>query len=172
MADLTTLLSKFLQNLSFYSGGVSGALTVNTTQTGTTAVTTEEDLWTYSLPANTLSANGKTLRITVFFKHATNGNDKLKKLYFGSTVIAQHQGTQSAISGIIQATLVRTSATAQLAWNVVVGPGNAAVTSQPAIETTPAETLSGAVTIKFTGQNGTASANDIVFRAAIVELLN
>lgn len=149
--------------------GVGGVLTVNTTQAGTTAVTTEEDLWTYSLPANTLSANGKAVRITAFGTTAANANNKTIKLYFGSTVVAT-SGTSgyNGIAWTLTVPVIRTGAATQLGMGGVAVVGGSLGNSWSA----PAETLSGAITIKVTGQNGTASANDIVFRGAIVEYLS
>jgi hypothetical protein len=147
---------------------LGGTLTVSTTQTGTTAVTTEEDLWTYSLPANTLSSNGKTVRITGWISTAANANTKTVRVYFGSTVIATRNTATASLLMWFEAYVVRTSATAQIGRarrDVEQGALNYSFT-------TPAETLTGAVTIKITGQNGTASANDIVLAGAVVELLN
>lgn len=177
--DLQTQLAKFLNALvsgtptvpvggSETPAAVSTVLHVSTTQTATGADTTETDLWTYSLPANTLNANGKGVRVTVFGTYAANGNTKTGKLYFGSTVVSTHSGTTNNATWWHAATILRTSATAQIAFNDArIGASN--ITQA---KTEPAETLSGAVTIKFTGTNGSANANDIVFLGAIVETLN
>jgi hypothetical protein len=146
---------------------LGGVLTVNTTQASTTAVVTEEDLWTYSLPANTLSANNKAVRITVFGRTAANANNKDIKLYFAGTVVAARSGAFNAQVWMLTATVIRTGASAQLA----IGQGSTN-TDDRNTRTTPAGDTTTALTIKMTGQNGTASANDIIFDGATVELLN
>ena len=146
----------------------SGVIHVNTTQTGTTAVTTEETLWTYTLPANTLSANGQSVRITIAAQSAANANAKSLRLYFGGTVIESRiGGADNATAYRIQYTVTRVSATSQLSsgWMMIAGGVDSGF-----IET-PAETLTGNVIIKLTGQNGTANANDLVLKSAVVEYL-
>jgi hypothetical protein len=180
MADLTTLLSKFLGAISaglptFGAGGgtgtasVSGTLTTGATSVGTAADTNETDLWTYTLPANTLSANGRGVRITVWFTTAANANTKTGKLYFGSTVLGGPSTTVSAAPIRITAEVIRTGAGTQVYSEVGISGNFASGTSQNAGALT--ETLTGAVTIKATGTNGTAAANDIVFKGAIVEVI-
>jgi hypothetical protein len=167
MADLTTLLSKFLKSLDFFSGRVSGVLTTTTTSAGTTAVTTEEDLFSYSLPANVLSANAKAVRILAFGRTAANGNTKTIKLYFGGTVVASRSGAFNGQDWFLSATVIRTSASAQLA----IGQGSVNSDDRNT-RSTPAGDTTTALTIKMTGQNGTAAANDIIFDGATVEALN
>jgi hypothetical protein len=101
MADLTTLLNKFLQNL--YAGvldlggsstvtigsgtsvtsvavgsGTTTALVGGTLFTSTTAAATtgtaEETLMSYTMPANTLAVNGRGVRITAWGSTAANVN--------------------------------------------------------------------------------------------------
>jgi hypothetical protein len=148
---------------------LGGVLTVSTTQAGTTAVTTEEDLWTYSLPANTLSANGKSLRITVWGTTAANANTKNVRAYFGGTEVAAGQSTTSGANWRIDVVLHRTGASAEISNGLTIFGGAVAGNQSDASLTSD---TTGAIPIKVTGQNGTAAANDIVFRGAIVEALN
>lgn len=146
---------------------VGGVLTTNTTQAGTTAVTTEEELWTYSLPANTLNANGKAVKITAYGTCAANGNTKNMRVYFGSTAGVLLTGAFNGSSWKIVVIVTRTGETAQL----LSGAGQAGGTANTNV-TTASQTLSGAVAIAMKGTNGTAAADDIVFRGATVEVLN
>jgi hypothetical protein len=151
----------------------SGVLTVGTTQVGTDAAVTEKDLWTYSLPANTLSANGKTVRVSAFGTVANNANNKTIKLYFNGTSITTTTTVAATAGWRIEADIVRTASGAQISCATVwtfntagnVPARNIQVTSHTATDT-------AAIAIKVTGQNGTANANDIVFRVASVEVLN
>lgn len=156
--------------LKIAGANVGGVLTVNTTQAGTTSVTTEEDLWSYSLPANTLNANGRGVRITAFGSFAANGNTKTLRLKFGgSNIVSYAIATNNSgweASGIV----IRTGASTQLAGGNKLLTNSATLLSSGIV--TPAEDTTAAIVIKVTGTNGTASANDIVFRGAVVELLN
>lgn len=171
MADLTTLLSQFLYSrLPLFNGGPSGILTgsVSTTLAGTAANTDEQTLYAFSLPASTLGVNGRGVRIRAFGTVAANGNTKTVKLKFGSTIIATRAAADNGQTWTITADVIRTSATAQLGHGWLVNTGGS-VANQSI--TTPAETLSGAVTISLTGQSGTGTASDVVFRGAYVELI-
>lgn len=142
-------------------------LTSNATTTGTGANTTETDLWTYSLPAGTLSTNLWGVRIKAWGTTGANANNKTFKVYFGATQIVALSTTANASGWTSLGTVLRTAAATQQAGaQLQIGLGTTQSTS-----TAPAETLSGAVTIKVTGQNGSAVANDCVFRGATVELL-
>jgi hypothetical protein len=147
---------------------VGGVLSVNTTEASTGADTNETDLWTYSLPANTLNVNGKGVRVTAWGVNAANVNNKTWKVYFGSTAV--YALGPSALNGSsfrVVMEVARTGAAAQIAA-AFGGAGGTLTTATAA----PAGDTTGAITIKVTGQNGTASASDIVFKGAIVEVLN
>lgn len=174
MSDATTNLAQFLYGqLPKFSpaGAASGALTVSTTSAQTGADTNETDLWTYSLPANTLSANGKGVRVTAWGNKAANANTVTPRLYFGATVLASASIVTSGAVWRITADVLRTGASAETAFATIMyaasGNDSNFVPSRPE----PAADTTAAITIKVTGQNGTASAGDIVFRGAIVELI-
>jgi hypothetical protein len=147
--------------------GVGGTLTISTTQAATGANTTETDLWTYSLPANTLSANNYGVRITAWGSPAANANNKIVRLYFGGTVVTSGSSTSGSNGWRMVAEVLRTGAATQVALGQTLQSSAAAATAP----VTPAEDTTGAITVKMTGQNGTANAGDIVFRGAIVEFL-
>lgn len=150
-------------------GAISGNLiTYSTTAAATAANTTETDLWSFSLPASTLVENGQAVRVIVHGATAANANTKTLRLYFGSTLVGSMSGAANNNTWSFQADVIRTGATTQQA-NVLGFLGT--ITASANAFTTPAETLSGAITIKVTGQNGTAAASDITFNAATVEFL-
>lgn len=152
---------------------IGGVLTVNTTATGTGADTNETTLWTYDLPANTLSANNKGVRITVWGTGAANGNTKTIRVKFGGSTVSALAATTSGLDWCATVEVWRTGAATQVSMGRMVFGADTSNGGAVRMDyVTPTETLSGAVTIKMTGQNGTASANDIVFRGAMVEALN
>lgn len=147
--------------------GVLKGLT-STTQAATTAVVTEENLYSVSLPGGTLDDDGEAIRIFAFGTVAANANAKTIKLYFGAATLQTYNaGTGNNLSWWIEATVIRTGAATQLGMGALLIGG----THTNNVLATPTETLSGAVTIRVTGQNGTASAGDIVFRGAKIECL-
>lgn len=155
------------------SAGLSGILhrTVNASGVGNSG-TGETDLATYSLPAGALNADGDIVRISVYGSFANNANLKTVKIYFGSTVIstpisaANNTGTFQAIFFV-----ARTGAATQFSWGRSGITNGTNENGNLNVSTTPAETLSGAVTIKVTGQSNTAS-NDVLLKAFVVEILN
>ena len=74
------------QKLKAHTSQQGGVLNVNTTAVGN-VTTGEDNLITYSLPANTLSVNGMALRIVAWGLTANNANAKTLKVYFGTVVI-------------------------------------------------------------------------------------
>ena len=144
-------------------------LHVSTTSQATTG-TSEEVLATYTLPANTLSANGKAIKITAWGGTATNGNSKSASVRFGGisgTIVASWSSALSNGEWIISTTIVRTGAATQLS----VAMGSYGSTAMSTRGTAPTQTLSNAVDIVVTGTTAT-SAGDVTFKGLLVEALN
>ena len=120
---------------------------------------TEETLWTYSLPANTLDENDDSLEILVAGTFAADADTKTIDLTFGSTDIGAVTTTiQTAFR--INATLVRTGVGSQKAISETGRP-DLGITYA-----TSTEDETGAITIALTG-DGT-NASDIVYEMARV----
>jgi hypothetical protein len=127
--------------------------------------TGETDLISFLMPANTLAVDGQKVRITVGGSLAANANAKTIKLYFGSTVLVTDNGTVNSGGFRLSAEVVRTGAATQVS--------NATSMMLRALLngfTATAETLANAITIKVTGQSGTAS-NDVIAKYMLVEWL-
>lgn len=145
-----------------------GVLFVNLTSTGNTADTTEDTLLTYTLPAKTLSATNKGLKIRAWGATAANADNKTMKLYFGSEVITTPTAATSAKGWELELEVYKNGTNTQ----VVFGKGQVDLTNVTPLVTTGAETDTSTILIKLTGQAGTANANDIVAKGLIVEMLN
>jgi hypothetical protein len=116
----------------------------------------EDDLMTYSIPASTLAANGDYIDFEVSFTFAANANSKNIKVYFGATQIyASGAQNQNGGNMIISGRIYRTGATSQRC--VTSTKSNTTLFVDETVNTTAAETLSGAITIKATGE---AVSND------------
>lgn len=136
---------------------VGGTANVNTTTVGNVGVG-EDDLMTYSLPANSLATNGDYIEGKAALTFAANANAKRVRCYFGATKLYDSTSQiQSGGSMEVTWTIVRTGATTQRA--IAKDVTDATLFTDDATYTTPAETLSGAVTIKCTGE---AVSNDDV----------
>ena len=141
-----------------------GKITVDTTKVGTVG-TGEDTLITYDLPANSLSSDGKGVRITAWGTTGANGNGKIVKLHFGGTVIRQIGS--SAINDkdwLIPGTIIRTGASTQDAIGTeIVDSVSLNTHSEPGEDTTTA------TTIKITGEG--TSDNDVVCEVLLVEFI-
>lgn len=122
----------------------------------------EDNLMTYSVPAGTLATNGQTLRVMAFFTNAANGNTKTIKAYFGATSITLQSAAVNNGVSWVELKIVRTGATSQLLYGWL---GRTPAFVFFAASAAPAETLSGAVTLKFTGE---ATSNDDIIQNLMV----
>jgi hypothetical protein len=143
------------------------SLVTNTTDVGNVGVG-EDDLMTYSVPAGTLGVNGDYIEFTMSFDLAANANTKQVKVKFGATTIYA-SGAQAQNDGVITITgqIIRTgAATQRITYSVT---SNATLFPDYADYVTAGETLSGAVTLKATGE--ATSNDDIIQKINLVKLL-
>ena len=143
------------------TGKTSVVLNVNTTSRATTG-TSEEVLATYTLPANTLNAAGKAIRVTAIFTTASNTNSKEARLKFGGiggTQVAWQATTSPGLAIQLTAIVVRTGASTQIAYGSSAG------------YSAPTQTLANNIDVVATGITS-ASAGDLTFKALLVEALN
>lgn len=153
------------------TGTLVGTLNVNVTPV-TTTDQSEDNLMTYTLPANTLNADGKAIRIRAQFTSSANANNKTFALYFGATklVLTTAANTGSLLCSA-EAVVVRTGAATQTSSSTyLVGAASVAAIQSGVNAATPGETLSGTVVIKGTGIN--AIAGTITQTLMTVEILN
>lgn len=167
--------SQTFSNKSFIAGGgvgtikPAGVIYIATSPVGTGADTTEDVLQTFSLPASTFDVAGRAVRIKAAGTYGADANNKTIKVYFGAQIyntgtISQNN-TAWAIELIVWCTGTNTQSyftSGLYAGTAIVGAGSGNLT----------QTASGAITIKVTGQNGSAVANDIICTTMIVEMLN
>jgi hypothetical protein len=145
------------------------------TSVGTPANTVETDLQSYTLPAATLSSDGQSVRLRASGTLAATSRSRAVRLYFGGTQICNVGPTTNSglVSWLMDVIVHRTGAATQLAtgWtgnNFI----NATTVTNGVVRATPAETLSGDVLIKVTGQSGgSAIANDVTCDQFLVEVL-
>lgn len=147
----------------------AGSVCRNTTSTGTGADTTEDTLQSCSLPASSLVTTGQRVHIKAYGTFGADGNNKTIKAYFGAQIYNSGTLTQNGTGWTYEGEVWRTGSNAQ----TYSGPGLQASTSIVGVNFgTLTQTETGAITIKITGQNGTAVANDIVCSAMFVDMIN
>jgi len=149
-----------------------GKANVNTSVVGNVG-TGVDDLLSYALPANTLSANGKGIRITAQGATANNANAKTLRFVFGVTNVMNWSLTPS-ISGAwrVVIEIFRTSTGNQVIFYSLeeVVTGVTLVTPKKAVERIPsAQDETTALDVRFTGE-ATAN-NDIQQQEMLVEYL-
>ncbi len=121
----------------------------------------ENVLMTYTMAADELDIDGKGLKIVATGSYLDAAKTKVLKFYFGSTVITLETNGLDAKVWIATAYIFRTGATTQKLVVEYHGfkSGN---TSDFVYVATPAETLSGAVIVKFTAENTTDATADVL----------
>lgn len=148
---------------------VSGVLkTIATTSSNTGSG--ETDLHSYTVPANTLAADGDSIRFTMVFKATTSGNNKIVRVKWGSTTILTTVTVAggSSLSFFITGMITRTGATAQVTGTIVGMPAEFAATTF-GNEVDGSATLSGSVVLKATGQGG--ASTEITQVSSVIEFL-
>ncbi len=153
-------------------GEIGGKANVSVTAVGNVDAG-EDNLITYALPADALSANGQVVKIKAWGTAANNANAKTLKLYFGSQAILTWAITASkVIVWKVEAYVVRTGVDTQDCYAVIletsIGSPNAQLTDQELTAGTQDD--GAAITIKCTGEG--VATNDIVQEGLLVEFLN
>lgn len=131
--------------------GVGGALKTIYTTVGNVGAG-EDDLQTFSVPAGTLSQDGDYLEFTMAFSVATNST---LKVYFGAQQLFSFGALATDAVYRVTGQIIRTGAATQRATFELKGGAATSVVGYQL----PTETLSGAVTLKATGEG--VSNNDI-----------
>jgi len=164
--------SRIPWNLPVGSGGAQarpcGTLTLETTAVGTDADTTEKTLWSYTLPANTLTTDGQALYVVVAGGAGATANTKTWRLKVNATVIGSRATAANNTGWGSEAYLIRTDSTT-LTGAHLNQYGTTGITNL--VPATATVDFTQAITLSVTGQNSVAAANDLVKRFAWVRCL-
>lgn len=152
---------------SLFANGCQCTLVSRHTTVGTDGNTLEKYLQTWQMPANTLTVDGSWLEIYAYGGCANNSNVKTIRMRFGATILnAQSVAAPNNVGWFIKATVIRIGDNSQKGLTV----------SEPTIHTggtdgtMPTEDLLSDIPISISGQNGTASTNDITCEGFIIRL--
>lgn len=167
--DPPTLLAPMNQLVQSINAGVGGLLNAQTAAVSTGTGTSEQTLQTYTLPANTLTAAGQSLRIKCWGTTGATANNKTRKLYFGASVITTATEAANAQNWTMTLFVMRTgSATQAVEGSGLAGTGGVTPISYVNQGT---DDFTTALTIKCTGTDGTSAASDITANGMTVELI-
>lgn len=123
--------------------------------------TGEDDLQTYTMPANTLATTGDSIRLETQFSVVNNANQKRVKFYFGGTALFDTQPTGLAVSTAytikIDLLMICTGSNTQKYSLEYTAPGGLLGT----LSGTLAITDTATIIIKGTGETNAASNNDV-----------
>ena len=147
----------------------AGLLNIQPTASGTGADTTEDVLYSFTLPANAFSIPGKALRVRVWGTTGATANNKTVKVYFGSSIV--FTSATSAANNVpwwFEMVIVKNGTNTQIAH--VTGSWNGALQAPQIFAGT--ETDSANILVKCSGTNGTAAANDVAGKCFMAEFLN
>jgi len=153
-------------------GGTAwGRLHVNTTAVGNVG-TGEDDLMTYSMPANTLEANGRTIRVTMGGTLGGSAGNKTIKLYFGSAQILTLTNSGSTTRyWFIEMLVARSASNEQkIIATLTLSTDIAASFDASHSAETSTEADTSTIIIKATGEG--TSNNDVVQTFLLVEADN
>ncbi|HEX8089375.1 MAG TPA: hypothetical protein VF762_11010 [Blastocatellia bacterium] len=170
-SQMPTLPTRQQLAVGALAGVLGSVLLVSYAAAQTDADTSEKTLWGFNLPAGVLDADGRVLRVTAFGDFAANANTKSVKLKLDTATLASASAAVNGEGWELQFTLVRVSEAGNPSGRVQRRGFMGSSLIRTASTTTAADwTLAHAISV--TGQNGAASAGDILFRGAIVEALN
>ena len=153
-------------NAALNEAVASRTLAAGATVTQTDANTTEKDLFSTVIPAGTLKGS-RGIRLTAWGRTAANANTKTVRVRFGADVYTVIAGAVNGATWWTKLELLRRGPNSQ----VRIGQGGFAASISTAQSATAAENEDADITLRVTGQNGTAAAGDILFDGATVEVL-
>jgi hypothetical protein len=160
-------LAYFTSAGAFGRSGVDPAkipysLITNITNVGNIG-TGEDNLMTGTIPAGQLATNGDKIEFEMEIGFAANTNTKQIKVYFGSTVVMTIPATGTSTAGglTIRGTIIRVNGTNEKVYCTYVGNS---LHGNGGFYVEPTETLSGALTLKATGE---ATATDDIIQTAL-----
>lgn len=132
--------------------------------------TSENDLFVYSMPGNTLVNDGQQIILRAWGQTSATSSLKTFRLYFGATALSFAFNLSSFTRWKAEMRILRTGSSTQISFNEAIWGPNAGTPSLQLSRGAPTEDLTGTVTVKLTGQLNTGSANAIIVEGATVQI--
>ncbi|RIK40406.1 MAG: hypothetical protein DCC55_15085, partial [Chloroflexi bacterium] len=150
---------------------VGGIIHVNTTAAGNVG-SGEQDLMTFSVPANTLAVNGDSIWFEISAHIASSlSTSKIIRIRFGDSgtnLVHTTNDINSTTTGhvVIRGRIVRTGSSSQISYANNKARANAVNPDFTTIETGLNQTLSSTVTFRVTGQ--ATNNDDIIIQSLVI----
>lgn len=170
---LTPLLTSNLAQVS--PAGIPASskfrfITVPASPPNNGTVTTETTLISANIPANTLVNTGDSLEFEAVFLLSGSANNTVR-VYFGATVMLTYGPLGvTAQNLIVRGRIVRTGVATEYSYVSAVITNSTAANNVDTQVATPAETLSGAVLLKCTGQNSSGASVGVTQTSLYIRL--
>jgi len=164
---------------------VSGKLVVDTTVSKTAASTRYNQLWAWSLPANSLAVVGDTVRIRCRLKASSAANTKAVHIYFGGsesggvhtggTDLEDGGASQAQDYALIRDAYVTLTAVSSTEYSMLVGHhGKTGTEAWAMITTAPAQDMTSQIELSIWGEiygGTTPTLGDLTLLGVEVELI-
>lgn len=140
----------------------TAALDVDTGALGNVG-TGEDTIATYTVPANTLAANGDSLWFEAFGRAANNANTKALRVYFGAAEIMAASDDAWGLEWVLRGRVIRTGTATQKAYVTLTTSapiGDGSLAGGAGITLTAAEDETGTIALAITAE--ATSDNDLI----------
>jgi hypothetical protein len=169
--DPSSTLGTLNQLIQSINSNIQNKLFANGIASPTGTGTTEQTLYTYTLPANYLANAGDSIRAECSASTAATANNKTLTLYFGASTVTTGAVASNNSNLYLTYTVTRgASSTAQVfVGNGMGGTGGA--TPVAVVNTAGTDDMTTALVIKCTATDAVSAAADVNGRMMIVESL-
>lgn len=165
--DQTGQAGKYLTTDGISASWVAATLNAQAASVGNVG-SGEDDLHTYTIPANTLITTGRGIRWEGFGGVAENSNNKTLRIYFGAQLVSVAIPISTAVRWVGEAKIIRTGLNAQrymVRIDIINVTTNALIGTYVASGTLT-QTETSAIVIKATGE--AAIDNEITQAVSVV----
>lgn len=145
--------------------GVTGVASLNVTAVANTATNTLVTLMSYSLPANALDKNGRSLFIKAWGRFAGNAAPKSVQLKFGGASFASGTSTQSGGVWQLEGRVIRSAASVQS----ILFAGSLGTTGIAPSVTSDTSVDTAAITISAAAKDDSATQSDVIQDGLLVQ---
>lgn len=146
------------------SATVCGTLDASVTEVSTIADTNLTTLYSYTIPANTISANTRGIEITAYGKFGATGNTKNMFVQLGGTNVYARSSAGNNLGWSIVGRIQRQTSGTYLAS----GDSTLAGASFSMLPVSSAQDFTAPAVLTVKSQNGTAAAGDTTLQGVIV----
>lgn len=164
-ASTYTGLKTFPAGAGTATYGAAGTISRAVTTIGSSATNTTQTLLSYTLPANTLNANGASILVTAWGRKGANAAPVTLALNIGGASINTGAGTQNGVSWMLTGQAFRAAANSQ--QEVYTAQVGAVLTAVKSTSDTSVDT--GTIAISVTALDASAAQSNVLLDGLVVE---